>query len=276
MELVPLSAALGVEVGGVDPAGDLDDATVAELRAAYDRHHLLLVRGREVDEAAQERFASLFGPLVDEMGDGQTSGPITNVDAGHAGAGELPFHSDLAFTAHPVQGISMCALEIPASGTTTSFADGVLAWRDLPAPLRARATGVRAWHALGAFELGSEGARSRGRALSGAAPRHAHGLPLVHPRTGEEVLYVTDLHVERLEGVDGADDPDALLDALLAHLYAPEHVYVHHWQVGDLLVWDNLALQHARPDVSTVGARTFRRNSLNTHRWIELVGAPPG
>jgi taurine dioxygenase len=167
----------------------------------------------------------------------------------------------------------MCALEIPAAGTTTSFANGVLAWRDLPPSLRARATGALAWHALGAFELGAEGARTRGNVLSSAAPRTAHRLPFVHPRTGAEVLYVTDLHVERLEGVD---EGDALLDALLAHLYAPEHVYVHHWQVGDLLVWDNLALQHARPDVSTVGARTFRRNSLNTHRWIELVGAPPG
>jgi hypothetical protein len=35
-------------------------------------------------------------------------------------------------------------------------------------------------------------------------------------------------------------------------------------------------LQHARQDVSKVGARTFRRNSLNTRRWIDLVPMAAG
>jgi hypothetical protein len=35
----------------------------------------------------------------------------------------------------------MCTWEIPAEGTTTSFAGGVLAWADLPASLREREPG---------------------------------------------------------------------------------------------------------------------------------------
>jgi len=34
---------------------------------------------------------------------------------------------------------------------------------------------------------------------------------------------------------------------------------VHHWQPGDLLLWDNHALQHARPAVGVDQPRTLRR-----------------
>ena len=45
-------------------------------------------------------------------------------------------------------------------------------------------------------------------------------------------------------------------------MYAPDNVYEHTWQVGDLLVWDNLALQHARDAVN--GRRTLRRVPVGT------------
>ena len=32
-------------------------------------------------------------------------------------------------------------------------------------------------------------------------------------------------------------------------LYAPENTYEHFWSNGDLVVWDNRALQHCRSDV---------------------------
>lgn len=50
-----------------------------------------------------------------------------------------------------------------------------------------------------------------------------------------------------------------LIEALFAHLYQPAHRYVHRWQAGDLMIWDNHALQHGRPDVGTDEPRTLRR-----------------
>jgi taurine dioxygenase len=53
---------------------------------------------------------------------------------------------------------------------------------------------------------------------------------------------------------------DELLEALFQHLYRPEAVFEHHWREGDLVIWDNLALQHARPNVTAEGpARTLRK-----------------
>jgi taurine dioxygenase len=54
-------------------------------------------------------------------------------------------------------------------------------------------------------------------------------------------------------------DGDALLDTLFARLYDPANVYEHHWQTGDLVVWDNLVVQHGRRHVRETSPRTLRR-----------------
>jgi taurine dioxygenase len=271
MRLRPLHEALGAELVGVDFAAPIDAPTAQELRAAFDRHHLLLVRGQDVSADAQVALTTLFGPAVDEFGDGNVAGFISNVMDDAAGSGELPFHSDLSFTTSPVIGISLCAQALPADGTSTWFASSAHAWRTLPAELRDRAEGRRALHTLSAISTGSSASKSREHPVGPNDPQTWQPIPLPHPRTGEPLLYLTDLHTACID-----DDVDgSLLAALLAHLYAPANVYEHRWERGDLLVWDNFALQHRRNDVTEATPRTFRRVSLNTHRFFELVPLMP-
>lgn len=270
MELAPLHPALGVEVGGLTD-GPIDDVTAAALRDAFDRHHLLLVRDHEVSDAAQVALTTLFGPAVDEIGTGDYVGFISNVMPDMAGSAELPFHSDLSFTRAPVIGISLCAIELPPEGTSTWFASSAYAWRTLPDSLRAALEGREVLHTLSAVSTGLTSSRSREHPIGPDDPAYTHPIPLPHPRTGEPLLYLTDLHAASISG----DDDGSLLEAAIAHLYAPERVYEHRWQLGDLLVWDNLALQHRRLDVTDAKPRTFRRISLNTHRFFELVPMMP-
>jgi taurine dioxygenase len=272
MDVRPLSHALGAEVAGFDARTSPSTEEVRALQRAYAEHHLLLLRDQVLSAPDQERFVSLFGPLIDDLADGRVSGFISNVMDEKAGDGPLPFHADYSFTAHPVHGIALYAIELPPGGTSTWFANGARAAATLPADLRAAVARRTATHSLGVFATGDPGARSRDHVLPDDVPRHDHPVLRTHPRTGEPVLFITDLHVERVNGVDEAAS-EALIASLLGHLYAPENVYEHRWQVGDLVVWDNEALQHSRTDVSQAKPRTFRRNSLNDARWIELVGS---
>jgi alpha-ketoglutarate-dependent taurine dioxygenase len=57
------------------------------------------------------------------------------------------------------------------------------------------------------------------------------------------------------------DDLRAQWASAHEYLYDPGNVYCHHWQVGDLVVWNNVALQHAREKLPGEGERTFRRVS---------------
>jgi len=273
VEVRPLHPALGAEVTGVDPRRALTGAEAAQLQEWYDRFHLLRFRLPDLTVEQQERLVACFGPPIDDMADGVLTGFISNVMDDKAGSGPLPFHSDYSFSPLPVQGIVLYAVELPDRGTSTWFANGALAAATLPEDLRAAAEGRTVTHALGVFATGSEGARTRDHVLPPEAPRHRHPILRVHPRTGETVLFVTDLHAECVDGLDPAAS-DALLDALLAHLYRPEHLYEHRWEVGDLVVWDNETLQHMREDVTDATPRTFLRNTLHIARWSELVPMP--
>ena len=270
MELVPLTSALGIEVRGLELGRPFSAADVATLRRAFDDHHLLLIRDQPVSDEAQVALTTLFGPAVDELGDGNVTGFISNVIADAAGSGALPFHSDLSFTHSPVLGISLCAQALPPDGTSTWFANSARAWRTLPDELRTALEGREVLHTLSAVSTGDVSSRSREHPVGPSDPTHTHPVPWSHPRTGIPLLYVTDLHAASISNDDGT-----LLAALLDHLYAPANVYEHRWQVGDLLVWDNLALQHRRLDVTDATPRTFRRVSLSPYRFFDLVPLMP-
>ena len=61
-----------------------------------------------------------------------------------------------------------------------------------------------------------------------------------------------------------------LLGELFDHLYAPANVYRHRWRNGDLVIWDNIALQHARPDQSATPRRRLRRVAVAEKTFFQL------
>jgi taurine dioxygenase len=79
-----------------------------------------------------------------------------------------------------------------------------------------------------------------------------------HRTSGEQILGVWEQHTDAILPLD-PDASTALIEELFAHLYRPEHTYVHRWAPGDLVVWDNHAIQHGRPAVGTEVPRTLRR-----------------
>jgi alpha-ketoglutarate-dependent taurine dioxygenase len=86
----------------------------------------------------------------------------------------------------------------------------------------------------------------------------------VHPRTGRTILYVTQGMTREIMELPSEQSED-LLEELFAHLYAPEQVYEHEWRKNDLVIWDNLATHHARPNVTLEGApRTLNKIGLPT------------
>ena len=80
-----------------------------------------------------------------------------------------------------------------------------------------------------------------------------------HPRTGDTILYVCEQMTKEVVGMN-PDDSEALLQSLFGHLYDPAFAWHHEWRNADLVVWDNLAVQHGRPNVASAGpVRTLRK-----------------
>jgi taurine dioxygenase len=54
-------------------------------------------------------------------------------------------------------------------------------------------------------------------------------------------------------------ESEGLLAELLGYIRDRRVIYQHEWRVGDLVVWDNRSLQHARSNFDPSEKRTLRR-----------------
>ena len=59
----PIAGALGAEIGSVDIAAGVDDATIAEIRRALLEHLVIFFRDQQLDDASHKAFSRRFGEL---------------------------------------------------------------------------------------------------------------------------------------------------------------------------------------------------------------------
>jgi alpha-ketoglutarate-dependent taurine dioxygenase len=154
--------------------------------------------------------------------------------------------------------LSLYGVEVEPPTAPTTYVSTVRAWETLAPELRARAEAHDVLHAADGFRRGDltdvfVSSTSNPRSL--VAP-----IGQTHPRTGETMLYVCEQMTKSVVGLE-PDESEALLQDLFAHLYDPATEWHQDWRERDLVVWDNLATQHARhANVRTDGpARTLRK-----------------
>ena len=261
VEFRPLSNVLGVEVRGVDLAGEYDADTRARLRQAFLDHHLLLVRGQEISEDDEIRFSELFGPVSNQGANMKHGGKTMRISNAHKdGAfptGELLFHSDHVFFQHPLKAIALYGEAIPSEGGDTLFSNAALAWDNLPQQVKDR---VRSLSANNIHDYGNNSGSQRvdSRKLSEKSVSYVHPIAWPHPDTGRTVLMVNRLMTDQIVGLERAES-DALLEELFKYTEDPKIVYQHKWQLHDLVIWDNRILQHARTNFRPEEKRVLRR-----------------
>jgi taurine dioxygenase len=223
--------------------------------------HMLLFRNQTLSGEEQMAFASIFGP-VSERGDREkkTSGGYwmisNNRKDGILSDGELFFHADHCFYEDPLKAICLYAIEVPAEGGDTLFADAAEAVRRMPEPLREKVGDMTSLHLYD--YAGDYNNRMSEDNTSSDAPRYEHPILWPHPETGKDVLLVNTISTARINGVT-SEEGDALLKELTGYVDNPELIYRHQWQPGDLVIWDNRALQHARMNFDRSMKRTIRR-----------------
>ena len=221
-----------------------------------------MFRNQALSHPRQIEFLSSFGPPLLNPQDGV--GYISNQPGkGGLGSGELAFHSDLAFSPEPFLGISLHAVDVEDERSSTKFVDSCVSYSALPAALQARLQGLHALHVF-AVDMSSRNSED----VPEDMPRAVHPLVMEHPRTGEPILYMNLNQTARIVELEPEESLE-LIDELFDRMYQPENIYEHRWRMGDFVMWDNLACQHARGEVSNVGARTLQRAVLAHKGFFE-------
>jgi taurine dioxygenase len=262
MTVTPVSPALGAEVSGVDLRNRDPDATDA-LRRAWLDYHVLVVRGQTLSEDELIAFGAGFGsiekarklsPLASRAEIMVISNIRRNGEAlGALPDGEMAWHFDRIHQKVPNKAGVLYAVEVPPSGGETRFASMCLAYERLPAATKVKLDGLAA---LNTFQYGQT--RAEEKRLSADTPSAVHPVVRTIPETGRKALYVCRLMTDRIIDLPAAESR-ALLAELFDHVERPEFAYEHRWRPGDVLIWDNRCVIHARNDFDERERRLLKR-----------------
>ncbi|WP_406306510.1 TauD/TfdA family dioxygenase [Streptomyces sp. NBC_00885] len=241
---------IGAEILGADISTDLEPAVVSEINAALLEHKALFFRGQQLDDAAQLRFASLFGELTTAhptvpSAEGQPH--ILAVD-GDEGIRANQWHTDVTFLRTPPKASTLRSLVVPPYGGNTLIANSAAAYRDLPDALRELADRLWAVHtnAYDYAEPKSEKAAEHRRQFVSRKYRTEHPVVRVHPESGERGLFIGGF-AQSLVGLSPSESRD-ILRILQSYVTRPENVVRWTWAPGDLVLFDNRITQHYAPD----------------------------
>jgi taurine dioxygenase len=259
-EIRNLPGPFGAEVIGFDIGRDWTEGGHTRLRSAFDDRGAFVFRDLDIDFAGQDRICRLL------VGDDSPTDPsklherrVSNQGDEDALApnGRLMYHADAMW--HPDQHriISLYGEMIEPGVARTMLTDSASAWKTLPEAMRERLRGKQAWHESGqVYHRGGDDLTrpQRTKAYSCVKP-----VPLIHPDTGEELLFVSQQMTHYFVDMEQGES-EALLMQLFDHLYNDDIVYVHDWREHDLMVIDNIRMQHSRENVEKDGpARVLRK-----------------
>jgi alpha-ketoglutarate-dependent taurine dioxygenase len=254
--LEPLAAPFGAIVRNLVFSDATSPEIVAEVEQAIGQYQVLVFRGHQAPTDAQlAEFTGHFGvrnakTLPAQLEFTRPGFPeivlISNViengkPIGTVGDKSLNWHSDLAWTNHNVRFGFLDGVEVPSQGGETLFANGYAALETLSPQERQSIEDLEIYHRYSRLNY----------AKPGQAPGPGEVMPMkrpvvvTNPATGRKALFMS-----QLSGGSGerAVDPSRTheVEKLMAHLTSPRFVYEHHWQAGDLVMWDQIGTVHAR------------------------------
>jgi len=248
ISVTPIAGALGAEIDGVDLA-DLDDATVAAIRAAWLEHLVVFFRDQTLDPDAFLAFARRMGepveyPFVRGIDGYPQIIEVLKLPHETVNFGGI-WHSDTAYLDEPPMGSMLLAREVPPHGGDTLFANQYLAYESLSDGMRALLSGLVAVNSSTKADV----SRTREDRIKtdgkGDAREYVAEHPVVrtHPETGRKALYVNVAHTARFKGM--TDEESApILQFLFQHQVKPELTCRFSWRPGSLAFWDNRCAQH--------------------------------
>ena len=271
--VLPLSAALGAEVRGIDLREQQEPATMQAIARAFDEHVVLVIRDQNLSEADQLRSAGYFGKVAVRKRPLSGAGPggsydtpfmmVTNIiedgkPIGAFGDGEMWFHHDTSYYPEPHRATLLYSMQITSSGGETCFANMYKAYENIPRGLRDKLEGrkvlqIHDYKRTQRLDLD---------AIDVSKIRHyEQPIFITHPATGRKALYTSRLMSARIEGLS-AKESDEILEELFEISEDPSIVYEHNWRLGDLVIWDNWCSIHARKDFPRNEPRLMRRVTI--------------
>lgn len=275
----PLTPVFAAEVSGIDLRNH-DDATFKKIEDAFETYSVLVFPQQPLDDEAQIAFSKRFGALETTQGHIANNftvkqvSVITNLtpDGKLMKAddprlvyriGQRNWHSDSSFKRVPAKASLLHARRLPPNSNEcgqTQFASLRAAYDALPDSRKRELENKAAVHHY-AYSRRNDGIQLTNEQEDKRFPPVQQAIIRANPVNGRKALYVGS-HASHIAGLP-EEAGRALLKELLDFATQEKWTYMHHWQVGDLVMYDNRAVLHrARPYAMTEHARVLHRTTV--------------
>ncbi|HYG55703.1 MAG TPA: TauD/TfdA family dioxygenase [Burkholderiales bacterium] len=251
--LTPLSGALGAEVRGLDLRTFSD---WGEIHKAFLEHSVLVFRDQQLEPQDIMNIGGRFGepchyPFVTGIEGFPFIFEVVKEERETINFGGN-WHSDTTYLAQPPLATLLYALEVPAYGGDTLFANTCAAYDALSDGMKALAHKLVG---VNSASLKATGGRRKMHSQEnvGAMKIHdtekadameaEHPAVRTHPDTGRKALYVSRSHTIRFRDMTEQESAP-LIEFFQAHQTRPEFTCRVRWEPGTLTVWDNRCTQH--------------------------------
>jgi alpha-ketoglutarate-dependent 2,4-dichlorophenoxyacetate dioxygenase len=254
----PLTPVFGAEITDIDLSEPLDDATVTEVKDAFEEHSVLLFPNQNISDEEHVAFSHHFGvtdaprqhfavyhhkPKVNAVINFDAEGNLfeDNDDRAKFRKGQRMWHTDGSYRSIPSVSSILRACMVPPEGGHTQFASLRAAYNALSDEQKTEYENTAAIHHYGHSRrhmnitfLSKEEAEKY--------PPVRHPMVRSNPVNGKKALYVSS-YAAYIEGRDKEEGCKHLED-LLAFAGQEDFVYDHQWRVGDMVMYDNRACLH--------------------------------
>lgn len=239
----PMTPTIGVELLDCD-LNKFDATMIEEIRAALLKYRVVFFREQDLSQEAHIEFARQFGDLEIHPATpkDQENPEVLRIAHGPKSRGsENMWHSDVTWREAPSLGSILRAVELPAVGGDTLFANMVLAYERLSDEIKEKIEPLFASHDIArvfARRLGK-----KAQELHDKYPPMVHPVVRTHPETKERLIYVNGAFTDHIVDMD-PEESRALLDTLYKTAWNPELQCRFRWEKGSMAFWDNRACQH--------------------------------
>lgn len=272
IKISPISLHVGAVVEGIDLKKELSPEQIQVVYDALVRHKVLVFHNADLNHEQQVRFTrelstaspnvgpptighTVFGhvdnyPEIFSVYQGERNRPrnLDSYDGSMYNARPWTgFHCDITACVNPPCIGMLRGDIIPPNAGDTQFGNLAAAYEGLSDPIKALVQNLRAEHL---FNEGLLGGRSGNNEYAASIRSRKmvthHPMAVVHPDTGEKILFVSPIFLKNIVGVKPRES-EQILEMLWEHSVRPEYTLRHKWTEGDLVVWDERSTTHRAP-----------------------------
>ena len=253
MIMRPLTGLIGAEITGLD-MNTLDEASLEAIDKAFAKHLVLCIRDQALSPANLVDITHLLGepgdtPYLTGLREYPDVVPVVKEayeNSPHTfGAG---WHTDFTFQARPPARTLLYAVDTPAAGGDTLYANMYAAYDALSEGMKTTLKSLNAVHSA---------TRSYGpRATLKNHLEHmtitnddqepdaqVHPVICMHPVTKRPALWINPTYTIRFENMT-QEESEPLLNYLNQLIVNPQFCCRVRWEPGTLTLWDNRCTQH--------------------------------